>query len=265
MRLLALGLVLLVGGAVIAWAATGTTTGGARVAGVAPSANLVVLDSSGSGHHGIRQGDPDVGLPGRHGRAYGFGRVGSWVQVQPAPGLNPEDRQFYLSAWINFPRDPSRFETYDIIRKGLSYTPGGEFKLEILSRGRVKCSAKDAAGHEERVILGDVDVTDGRWHRVGCARTAGKWLGMADGVVVAKGTALGSIANDASLAIGSKYGNEDIPPGLVDDVRFTITQRPTGTRNNGPARLGRRLAWLESQPHTGWWRLDEVPPRTGSG
>ena len=35
-------------------------------------------------------------------------------------------------------------ETYDIVRKGIAYTVPGEYKLELLASGRVRCSAKDA-------------------------------------------------------------------------------------------------------------------------
>ncbi len=40
---------------------------------------------------------------------------------------------------------PSTGQTYDIARKGLAGTAGGEYRVETVPGGTVTCTAKDAA------------------------------------------------------------------------------------------------------------------------
>jgi hypothetical protein len=220
------------------------------------SPQLVVHDDSGAGNHGIKQGRPEVGVAGKKGSSYSFDAPGSWVQVPSNDSLNPGRRDFMYAAWVNFDVSPRLRESYDIIRKGLGFTPGGEYKLEIVSDGRVKCSAKDIDGRVARVIAPDADVAeDGRWHRVGCARTGRSWSVLVDGTVTTKLTALGLIDNDLPLSIGSKYGSEDMPRGLVDEVQVIVApQEPTRKARAG---VTARLEALLAQSPVGMWHLDE--------
>lgn len=218
--------------------------------------HLVVHDSSGHGNHGIKQGRPEVGVTGKKGTSYSFDAPGSWVQVPSSETLNPGSRDFVFSAWVNFDVSPRVRETFDIIRKGLAFTPGGEYKLEILSDGRVKCSAKDAEERTARVVAPDADVAeDGRWHRVGCARTGSSWSALVDGTVTTKETELGSIDNDLPLAIGSKYGTEDMPRGLVDEVQLVVATADPAPDDG--ASVTARLEALLAESPVGLWRLDE--------
>ncbi|HET9858944.1 MAG TPA: LamG-like jellyroll fold domain-containing protein [Nocardioidaceae bacterium] len=214
---------------------------------------LVATDSSGNGNHGVNQGSPVLGLPGHAGTSYSFDRLGSWVQVPSHSSLNPGTDDFMFSAWVNFTVEPQPGETYDIIRKGLAYTASGEFKVEIMPRGRVKCSAKDSDGHEAWVIDGEADVADGSWHLIGCARVGRTWSVFVGPTVTSKRTELGSISNTFPLAIGSKYGQEDVPQGSVDEVKLVIA-----ANTSSAGRLATRIKSLRSQAPTGWWRLDEV-------
>lgn len=227
-----------------------------QAGGALRSAQLVVHDSSGSGNHGIKQGRPEVGVAGKKGASYSFDAPGSWVQVPSDDSLNPGTRDFLISAWVNFDVSPRLGETFDIIRKGLVFTPGGEYKLEIVSDGRVRCSAKDTGERVARVIAPDADVAeDGRWHHVGCARTGRSWSVLVDGTVTTQPTELARIENDLPLAIGSKYGSEDMPRGLVDEVRVIIApQEPTRKARAG---VTARLKALLAEPPVGLWHLDE--------
>lgn len=179
-------------------------------------------DSSGNGNHGTLRGAVTVGLTGHQGTAYSFRADGSWVEVPSSVTLNPGADDFGFSAWVNLTRAPGKGVTYDIIRKGLAATPGGEFKLEIISGGRARCTAKDAARSTAGITGPKVNLADARWHHVGCARVGSSWQVIIDGKIRSKAVTLGSISNTKALSIGSKYGNEDGTPGLVDEVRLSI-------------------------------------------
>ena len=216
---------------------------------------LVAFDSSGQGHDGVNQGSPSLGVPGWRDTAYSFDQPNSWIQIPSSPELNPGERDFLVSAWVNFTVPPSANETYDIIRKGLSYTVSGEFKLEIFPGGAVKCSAKDSTGYEVSITGGTIDVANGKWHKVACARTGSSWSVIVDGSLRSKASSLGSVGNTMPIALGSKYGLEDAPQGRVDEVRFVIAD-DTGSRLAPKARIRQ----LVSSDPDGLWHLDEKPP-----
>lgn len=180
------------------------------------------IDSSGNGNHGTLHGDVVIGQTGRLGTAYSFETPGAWVEVPSSTSLNPGKRNFAFSASVNFTVAPGPGVTYDIIRKGLSATSGGEYKLEIVNGGRVKCETKDSARRRIVITGPNVSLADGTWHQVGCARVGSSWQVIIDGKVKSKTVTLGSVSNTKTLAIGSKYGQDDGTPGLVDEVRVTI-------------------------------------------
>lgn len=221
---------------------------------------LVAVDSSGHGNDGAIQGRPVLGLAGHRGTAYSFENPGSWVQVASDKSLNPGSRDFLFSAWVRFAVAPAEGESYDIVRKGLSWTRTGEFKVEVVPGGRVKCSTKDGRGHIGRVIDAEAHVTDGQWHQIGCARTGKVWSVLVDKAITSKVVNLGSISNTMPLSLGSKYGQEDMPRGLVDEVRLVVAD-PLRDTSGRPVETRRaRLAWLRSSEAAGWWRFDEAAP-----
>jgi len=191
-------------------------------------ASLVAHDSSGLEHNGVNQGALVLGLPGHLGTSYGVSRSGSWIEVPSSPDLNPGTRNFRFSLWVNFKAAPEGRQSFDMVRKGLSYTTTGEYKVEIIHDGRVRCTAKDSTGHWARSIVWKTNVTDGRWHRIGCAREGDHWIAFADRQRESHDSRLRSISNDMSLSIGSKYGFEDLPDGRLDEVRLQIGGRLVG-------------------------------------
>lgn len=215
---------------------------------------LVAADSSGRGHDGIIQGAVEMGLAGYDsGRSYSFGAPDSWVQVQSAPDLNPVAKDFLLTAWVNLTAAPEVGGTWDIVRKGLGYTVTGEYKLEVLAGGLVSCTAKDNNGRLAVAINQQVNVADGAWHRIGCARVGGQWSVLVDATVGSVPVTLGSVSNTVALAIGSKYGRE-YPRGRIDDVRLTIRSMKGPVQDD----YATVVSALEQQPPSGWWRLDEA-------
>lgn len=218
---------------------------------------VVAHDSSPNGHDAIIQGPVRLGLPGHDGSSFSFRRSGSWLMVPSSPDLNPQDRDFLLSAWIYLRASPGPGETYDVVRKGISFTDPGEFKLEVLPHGRVRCTAKDDKDRTARVTTSNVDVVDERWHLIGCARTGRLWSVIADDTVKSSVTELGVVGNDVALSIGSKYGLEDRPAGRLDEVTFVMG----GPYDEDTGDDRTRLEALEQGVPTAHWRLDESPTR----
>jgi hypothetical protein len=163
-----------------------------------------------------------LGQGGYRGTAFGFGPTNAWVEVPSSDATNPGTRDFSATAWVKFAKAPGTGVTYDVIRKGLSYTAGGEFKLEIVSGGRAKCIGKDAARVRGAIVFPKRNLADGQWHHVGCARTGAAWQVVVDGVTKSKVVGFGNIANAKSLSIGGQYGKEDPFPGLVDEVELSF-------------------------------------------
>lgn len=220
---------------------------------------LVARDSSGNGHDAIIQGPVQLGRPGHNGSSFSFDKGGSWLMVPPSADLNPGDRDFLVSAWIYLRTSPGPGETYDVVRKGISYTAPGEFKLEVLQHGRVRCTVKDDRSRTAVVTTSDTDLIDGRWHLIGCARTGGRWSVLTDETVTSTVADLGTVGNDVVLSIGSKYGLEDRPEGRLDEVKLVLGGP---SHEDGDDDLARLEALQQAIP-AAQWDLDEAPVSSG--
>lgn len=249
-----------VGAAIPVWLGVAQPRPEAQDRPIASQRVLQARDSSVNHHDGINQGEVVTGLPGHRGQSYSFDVAGAWVQVPSAPDLNPGTRDFLVDAWVYFEAAPGRTGSFDIMRKGLSYSFGGEFKLEVLAGGRVKCSVKDETGVAVYVIATGHDVTDHRWHHLGCARVGSSWHAIVDGEVFSRSTRLGSVENTMPLSIGSKYGLEDVPRGRVDEVRY-YARPSTGDAGPTGAAAAAEIAELAQGPAVARWHLDDGPPR----
>jgi len=212
-------------------------------------------DSSGHRNNGIILGEPVRGVPGHRGTAYAFSEPGSFVSVPGAPTLSPGRDDFMFAAWVRLGRAPGAGHTFDILRRGLSYTSTGMYKVEVVEGGRARCTAKDTERRTARITSVRAGLADHQWHRIGCARIGGWWVVVVDGVTDAKRVSLGSVTNGSQLSIGSKYGEEDFPRGSIDDVVIFVAphQRSSPNAHN----LGDRLRRLMSRPPAGRWRLNE--------
>lgn len=215
------------------------------------------VDSSGFGNDGVIQGSPERGVPGHRGTAYRFSGPHSWIRISSTPQLNPEEASFLVAAWVNLVSAPVVGESVDVVRKGLSDSTGGEFKLEIVAGGRIKCTVKDATFGDASKFGADVVIADGTWHRIGCARTPNRLSAIVDEEVFSKRVRTGVVDNDFPLAIGSKYGIEDGLTGRIDEVMICVVA--ADARRPGPAAPPRReIERLQRPEHlVGLWRLDE--------
>lgn len=215
------------------------------------------MDSSGLGHHGVNQGSPELGLPGRRGTSYSFSSPSSWIQVASTDELKPRRASFLVSAWVNLAEPPPAGETMDLVRKGLD-GPGGKFSLEIEADGRVKCTVTDAGHHDATSYGPAVNVADGSWHRVGCVRTPLHLTVIVDEQMTFKPVVTGMVRPTLALAIGSKYGIEDTAgPDRLDEVAYYIARAPDTWKRESPP-FKRRLDFLQRPNQlVGLWHLDE--------
>ena len=222
---LAAPLALVLAGAVVAAAPASAASVAVGVWHLDEAAGAVTaVDSSGAGHNGTLRGSVVAGQPGYQGSAYEFTR--GWVEVPTAADLNPGTADFSFSAYVKPTRDPATDETFDVLRKGTAGATGGEFKMEIASHGRVKCIAQGVVAGTRvtaRVVAKEANLLDGQWHRVECSRTGTTWTVRRDGYSKSITLNFGSVVSSKSVAIGSKYGNDDFMQGLIDEAQLQIT------------------------------------------
>ena len=191
-----------------------------------------MTDSSGNANHG---NPTDVV---RTGSAYVFDGSTSRVAVPDNDGLDPAGKDITLRASVAVPDGAMADDSYDVVRKGLSTTAGGDYKMEIKRAsdptvGNLNCVFKGDVGTVNR--LANVDVVDGNRHTLECAKTSNSVVARVDGVSYAKAGTAGSIANDKETLIGAKTTDpfDDVFEGSMDsvgvDIDATATEPPADT------------------------------------
>lgn len=172
-------------------------------------------------HDGVLR-DVVVGREGVEGGAYLFNGTSSVVTVRHAADLNPGGRSFSFGAWVKFTGLPPP-ETWDILRKGISSSPGGFYKLELYNAGgtaRALCHVAGSTGAFNAV--GGSNLNDDRWHHLTCSRRAGLVTLTVDGIVWTRVGNPGSVANTSDLTIGAKPTGDDHFAGLIDLAHLTV-------------------------------------------
>src|SRR3954451_6010247 len=164
-----------------------------------------MADSSGKGNVGTAY---HVTMTGASG--YKFDPASrSKVVVPDSATLDPGTSAFSYSVKVQSSQVPASGTDYDVLRKGIGSTTGGEYKIEIIrgnAQGRAFCVVKDSRGHGAS-ITGTTNVTDGHVHTLTCTKTASGLTLQVDALkprtkTVSSG--LGSISNGAALVIGAK-------------------------------------------------------------
>jgi hypothetical protein len=222
-------------------AALGLASGAAAItlgAGPAAAASTVVaqwnmnetsgtamLDSSGNGNNGTTYNVTRLGSGG-----YSFNGTTSKVVVQNSSTLNPGTSDFSYSVTVQTSRVPPSGTDYDLIRKGISSTSGGEYKLEIVystGGGKAFCLAKDNA-KVSATVKGTTNVTDGQVHTLTCQKTStGLSLVVDHGTPRTKVVSLGSISNNSPLTISAKTPtitgvNGDFYSGVMRSASISV-------------------------------------------
>lgn len=165
-------------------------------------------DSSGNGNDGTRHhivGD---------GRGYKFDGVDSRVIVPSSATLNPRFASFSWGVTLRMGKAPSPVgETYDVLRKGLVTTRGGDYKIEVMNvRGKAvaRCVTRSFRSNGTTVlasIQGTTNLANHRRHRVTCKKSSTGISLKVDSLAVRTKSypgGLGSVSNTSNLALGAK-------------------------------------------------------------
>jgi hypothetical protein len=107
------------------------------------------------------------------------------------------------------------------MRKGLSATPGGSWKVEILSTGKAFCQF---IGASAKVGLSrGPDLADGSWHSVSCRRSSTGVQLSVDGRNWSVSGWTGSIRNSTGVVVGAKNSaGEDQFQGWLDELQVSV-------------------------------------------
>jgi hypothetical protein len=185
----------------------------------------VLSDSSGHGNDGTTSGITSVA--GFSGKGYHF--AGSAVaNVPDSVSLDPGTANLRITAHVRFSVVPSAaVGDYDLVRKGLAGTVGGDWKMEIFppsagsGLGTAYCRFQDA-NQVSAEIRNTRNLADGRWHTIACIKTATAIKITVDGVASSVKARLGAIDNRKPVTIGAKPDGDDQYLGDMDEVTVRI-------------------------------------------
>jgi hypothetical protein len=176
-----------------------------------------VMHDSARSHDGTLK-SVQLGLPGYAGTAYGFNGSSSYASVPTASDLNPGSQTLTVTIRVKTTNAPAKPD-WDLIRKGLYTTPGGEYKMEYQPTGQASCGFKGSSGYAE--MTAGPAVNDGQWHTVQCVKTSSQIKVVVDGKAFTKSASLGSIANTDAVPIGARPGSEFFK-GSLDEASIQV-------------------------------------------
>jgi hypothetical protein len=182
------------------------------------------VDSSGYGNNGA-----NYNVTG-DGSGYAFNGVSSRVIVPTSASLNPGSANFSFGVTVSMSTPPSPVgETYDVLRKGLATTKGGNYKIEVKNvngKALARCVVKSFRTNGTKVlaaVLGTTSLADGGQHAVTCVKTSTGITLYVDSLAPRTKSyagGLGSVANTSVLALGAK--GEDTAKTGFDWFKGTI-------------------------------------------
>ena len=149
----------------------------------------------------------------RNGRGYTFNGRNSRVIVPSGASLNPKAAPFSFRVKLRMTDPPSRGESYDVLRKGLVTTNGGDYKLEINNiggRARARCVVRSVRKDGTRIraiVEGTTSLADGKLHVVTCIKTSTRLTLKVDSLPAVRQRpqgGLGSVSNTSKLSLGAK-------------------------------------------------------------
>ena len=158
-----------------------------------------------------------LGQPGFELFAYGF-TGSSYVSVPSASDLNPGSANITFSIYLKATKVPATPD-WDIFRKGLYTTSGGEYKMEYQPSGQASCGFKGSSRYGE--IIAGPKLNNGVWHKVQCVKTSSSIKLVVDGQTYTKSVSIGSISNKAPVVIGARPGSEYFR-GQLDQASIQI-------------------------------------------
>lgn len=190
----------------------------------------LMLDSVG-GHTGTLE-YVETGLAGFLGYAYGFNGASTYVTVPDEPDLSPGDSDLTITIALKTSGTPPPSpDDWDLIRKGLYTSVGGEYQIELQSTGRASCTFKGSLAYIEEFSAGPA-VNDGQWHTIQCIKTS-TTIGLGiDGQLFTTAISIGSISNTDAVVIGARPGS-DWYSGLLDEASIEISGSGSGGGSGG--------------------------------
>ena len=206
---------------------TATSAATAQVTATQTQPGLVALwhmdETSGTsmfdavgGHTGTLH-SVSLGQPGALGTAYGF-TGSSYVSVPTKGDLNPGSANLTVTIRIKTTSAPATPD-WDIIRKGLYTTAGGEWKMEYQPSGQASCGFKGSSGYSE--MTAGPAINNGQWHTVQCVKTSTGIKVVVDGAATSKTAGIGAISNTDAVPIGARPGSEFFK-GSLDEASVQI-------------------------------------------
>jgi hypothetical protein len=173
------------------------------------------LDTSGSDHHGMPQGDAAIGAPIIGTGALALDGNGDFVQVTGTPTLQPVGQEgFGILAWVNATTVPSV--------RAVIFTNGDAISFYILPNGNLGCLFYTGSSFVEAIA--SVNVLTGTNRHVACSYQSGDgiriWL---DNGQVAFTAASGAISFSIvpDVYIGRRGANaEAYFAGRIDNQRY---------------------------------------------
>src|SRR5215218_6996650 len=163
------------------------------------------------------------------GSSYVFNGSTSYVLLPDSDSLDPQENDITLSASVMVTNTPMPDDSYDIVRKGLSSTPGGDYKMEIKRAadptvGKLHCLFKGDGGTVDKVARRDI--VDGNWHTLECIKTSTSVVASVDGSGSTKAGSAGLISNASEVMVGAKTAVplDDVFNGAMDFVSIDIAQ-----------------------------------------
>ncbi|HET9116459.1 MAG TPA: LamG-like jellyroll fold domain-containing protein, partial [Gaiellaceae bacterium] len=183
------------------------------------TSGTTMYDSAGN-HNGTLY-KVQTGLAGWSGSAYGFNGASSYASVPSSPELNPGSANITMTIHLKTTGTPPPPPAdWDIFRKGLYTSVGGEYKMEFQQSGQASCGFEGSGGYAE--IQGGPALNDGNWHTIACAKTATQIQLIVDGTLVAsKNATIGTIAPSDPVVIGARPGS-DWYQGQLDEASIQI-------------------------------------------
>jgi hypothetical protein len=195
----------------------------------------MMLDSYNNGNNGtptdVVQGvKEDINKDGVDETTYVFNGSTSRVAVSDAASLDPLTNNIILTAVVKVNGASLDDDSYDVVRKGLVTTKGGDYKMEIKQAadptvGRLHCFFRGSGGRVSQVL--GRDVVDGRWHTLRCEKTSTSVVVTVDGRSVTKTGSAGNIDNASGVMVGAKTVTpepDDMFDGSMDYVTIDIAQ-----------------------------------------
>ncbi len=209
-----------VGVMVVALLAALVLLAGPASAAQSTAARWPMDETSGTTMHDATSHDNDgtlknVQLRGADG--YGFNGHSSVVIVPDADSLDPGTADLVVSVRVAFTEVPD--DDYDLIRKGLAKTAGGDWKIEIVNvdgKAIARCYLRGANASWQKTT--GPDLADGKRHTITCEKHATSAVLSVDGQIWKASRSIGNIANNAVLSIGAKAEGGDWYEGVMDEV-----------------------------------------------